>query len=458
MTGTLQRRFLVFAAAACAGFAGWFWLPGTPTDRAAFSATIRGFANPPFFISGNGSHAEPWKLRTLTARVRADTSQAPIVVSLGDDVEGFFQSSPPSPIDLAVILSNFQRLGANKAAVATTLAWESPDPIALIALERSLRKFDSVVTTAPLSRGSIPDLMPPAFRQSSLPLSAVHGDTSSLPVVNRIPLPGVILGGENALAGFQILESEKTTRPPSLLARWEDRVVFAFPLLTVLQRFDFPLDGMEIKPGSYIKLSPKGPFVPIDAYGRMTIEPKFVSPYIEHPAELLIDGGDDLFPDDAPESIILRDSRSAAEAPTRAFSQDLPSTIAAIASDSGIVPETAYPRLPRNYEIVLLAAVAALLAGICLLPPFPRNIGFLLIAGIFLAAQSITTAIAGIWLPGLPLLAATLTASLIASCLPQKASSSRLPIAKHFTGKKRPLPKARRIRKLPAPKLPKNCA
>lgn len=423
MTGSFHRRFWVWLAAAGVAAACWWLLPGSRTDRAAFETVARGFANPPFFISGNGSHASPWRLRTFGSTGKPDTRQAPVIVSLGDDVEGFFQSKPPSPIDLAVVLTNFQRLGANKAATATVLAWDTPDPIGLIALEKAIGRFDSLVMAAPLTRGAVPEPLPPAFRNASVAVDSVRGDASAFPVVNRIPLTGVILGDENTLAGFQSLEAEKPARFAPLLARWEDRVVFAFPLLTVLQRLDLTVDGVEIHPGEYIKLGPDGPTVPIDRYGRLAIPLKPVSPYAVISAEALIDGGDDLFPKQAPEPVVLRDDRSGAEPSTRAFSRMLPATIAAIASDTGLAGAMDHPRISAKRELGLLAIVATAAALVCGLGAFPRNIAFLSIAAVCAASQFIGFAFAATWLPGLPALAAILCAALVSAIIPVRPAA-----------------------------------
>jgi hypothetical protein len=418
VTGSFHRRFWVWLAAAGVAAACWWLLPGGRLDRTAFEIVARGFANPPFFISGNGSHTSPWRLRTFGLTGKPDTRQAPVIVSLGDDVEGFFQSKPPSPIDLAVVLTNFQRLGAKKAATATVLAWDAPDPIGLIALEKAISRFDSLVMAAPLTRGAVPDPLPPAFRNASVAIDSVRGDPSSFPVVNRIPLTGVILGDEKTLAGFQSLEAEKPTRFAPLLARWDDRVVFAFPLLTVLQRLDLTVNGVEIHPGEYIKLGPDGPTVPIDRYGRLAIPLKPVSPYAVISAEALVDGGDDLFPKQAPEPVVLRDDRSGAEPATRAFSRMLPAMIAAIASDTGLAGARDHPRIGTKWELGLLAIVATAAALVGGLNAFPRNIAFLMIAAVCAASQFVGFAFAATWLPGLPALAAILCAALIAAIIP----------------------------------------
>ena len=405
MTGRLQRRFKVWLAAAATVTVAWLWLPGTALDRAAFSVVARGFANPPFFISGNGSHASPWKLRTFVSHAKPDSRQSPAIVSLGDDPEGVFQSSPPSPIDLSVILANLQRLGAKRAATAAVLAWDAPDPIGLTALDKAISRFDSLVMAAPLSRGAVPEPMPPAFRKASIAREKIRGDVSSLPVVNRIPIPGIILGRENTLAGFQLLESEPATDFTPLLARWEDRIVFSFPLLTVLQGLELPLDGIEIHPGQFLKLSRDGPILPIDQYGRLTIPLKPLAPGAEIPAEALIDGGEELFPKQAPGSVILRDLRSAAEPATRVYSRQLPALIATITS-AGLAPEHEFRRLSKGWEISSLLLVCLALAACTRLADFPRTIAFLSIATFCITAQFVAAGSAMLWLPGLPALAA----------------------------------------------------
>jgi hypothetical protein len=224
--------------------------------------------------------------------------------------------------------------------------------------------------------------------------------------VNRIPLSGVILGQENTVAGFQVLDSEPRARFAPLLARWEDRVVFAFPLLTVLQRLELTPDKVEIRLGEYLKLGPNGPTVPLDRFGRLAVPLRSVSPFAEIPAELLIDGGDEIFPKQAPEPVILRDDRSGAEPATRSFSKNLPAMVAAIASDTGLAPAHDYRRLQAKWELLALLFVALGLAAVCGLPAFARNIGFLTITTVCLAAQSIAAASAMLWLPGIPALAA----------------------------------------------------
>ena len=470
MTSSLHRRLRLLLISAAA-LAVWIVVPGSGWDRAAFATVASSFVNPPLFVSGQGTRAEPWKLRAFSSKSKLDHRNAPVIVALEDDPEGFFQSSPPAPIDLAVIFSNFHRLGAKKAATAAVLAWESPDPIGLAALEKSLARFDSLVLAAPLSRGAVASSMPPAFRRASIPLAAISGNTSSLPVVNRIPIPGVILGGENAQAGFSVLEAEAVGGFPPLLARWEDRVVFGFPLLTVLQRLNLPTSGVEVRLGEYLKLSADGPILPIDDYGRLAVPLKPICGFAEISAEALIDGGDELFPQQAPDPVILRDDRSAVEPATRIFSQNLSAVIAAIASNEGLAELREYRRLPPVWEIEFLAIFVVVLTMLCKASDFTRRLGFLVVAGVSLSVQWIALGMASVWLPGLAVLAAILTA-LVASrliremaptpkpaieILPKPAPEVAKPrapakkaAAKQVPAKKAPAKKAARTKKSPS--------
>ena len=420
MSALVQRRLCALLVSAVVGFSVWFMIPGTPLDRAAFEAVAGSFTNPPLFVSGNGRRETPWALRAFTTGSKPDPRQAPLVVSLGDDPDGFFQSSPPAPIDLAVVLSNFYRLGAKKVATAAVLAWEAPDPIGLAALEKSLGRFDSQVMATPLSRGAAAASMPPAYRRASVPLSAAVGDISSLPVVNRVPIPGVILPGAKALAGFSVLESEKPARFLPLMARWEDRLVFSFALLTVLQRLDLPPSGVEIRLGQYLKLGRTGPIVPIDAYGRLALPLKPIVAYAEISAEALIDGGDDLFPKQAPDPVILRDDRSAADPSVRSFSRSLAVHIAALASGDGVGPVREFPRLREDQEIGLLATIAAGLSLLCGARSFTRHVGAGVMTGALVAAQWIGLGMASVWLPGVPACVAILAAVVVCPFVRQK--------------------------------------
>ena len=426
MSHPLLHRLRVLLGALIPALACWLLLPGTTVDRISLTAAARCFANPPLFVSGKGSHADPWKLRSLASTIRSDERQAPIVISLGDDLDGFFQTNPPSAIDIAVVLKNFQRLGTRKAATAAVLAWDSPDPIGLLALEKVIGAFDSITMAAPLSRGAVPESIPPAFRRASVPLATIRGNANNLPVVNRIPLEGIILGRENTLAGFQSLDSEPPTEFPPLLARWENRVVFAFPVLTAIQRLDLPVSGVEIHLGQYLKLGPDGPIVPLDEFGRLPLNLHHHRPLAEIPAEKLIDGDKNLFPAEPPQPVILRDDRTAAEPATRAFSENLSALVTALSSDTGLSRARILHRLGPAYEFLLLGLLALALTLIARLRPFPRKIA-LLVTTFLVVTLQLTASYHSLWLPGLAALAAIGFTYLVSGLAPPKQSRSVSP-------------------------------
>lgn len=420
MSGSIQRGFCVLLVSAAAGFGVWKSGVGSGLDRIAFGVVAGGFANPPLFVEGQGTHASPWTLRTFSREAKPDRKQAPLIVSLGDDVGGFFQSSPMGPIDFAVVLKNIHRLGAEKVTTTAVLAWETPDAVEYVALEKSLAAFDSLVMTAPLSRGAVATPLPQEFRRASLPFAAVRGDGSVLPVVNRVPLPGVVLGGEKAMAGFSVLESETQSRFLPLMARWEDRLVFSSALLAVLQRLELPLSGMEIRPGEYLRLGPGAPVVPIDRFGRLSVPLRPLPGYAKIPVEEVIDGGADLFPKEAIAPVILLDDRSAAEPATQSLSKSLSAAVAVMSSEGGLAPSHRYPRLPQEWETGILAAAVLVLTLLGGAGDSKRHVGAIALAGGFLAAQWIAFGLASVWLPGIPVLAAIVPAVVVARLIGRK--------------------------------------
>lgn len=402
------RFFSVLLFSAAAACCAWRFLPSGPVDRALVDVVANSTANPPFIVSGDGSRETPWGLRVIAPYRKADPKHLPVVISLGDDREGIFQSSPPSPVDLAIVVKNMQRLGAGKAGISAVLAWEKPDIIALAALDSALAGFSALATAAPLSRSANTTQLPPSFRRASLPLERIDGDSSLLPAVNRISLPDVILGGDSALSGFSILEQETTSANPPLIARWDDRAVFAFPVVAVLVQHGLSVDALEIELGNFIKFGPTGPIIPIDPYGRISTPPGKTGDSKLVRAEALIDAAQPL-PITENSFVLLRDDQSNSEAATLAFSRKVAPLIADISSGAGMSGEQKFHRLDPRWELGVLGVFALALA--CLAPKnrFARQIGFALIAAVAVIAHFIGTAL-DLWLPTLPVLAATLAA------------------------------------------------
>jgi hypothetical protein len=403
---SLQRRFRGLVTAALLGLAVWKYAPLIPgyveLDRAVFAIATRTFANPPFFISGTGSQDKPWTLRTLSAVTPASTRTTEIpVIAIDDDREGVFQSSPPSAVDYAVILRNLKRLGVRHVALSALMAWDAADPIALTAVDSRLAEFDSAVTAAPLTRSAVADPLPLPFYRASLSVKQVIGDVSALPQVNRPALPGTFLGSGKTLAGFSMLESEPATDAPPMLARWKDRIIFAFPIVAALAESGQPTDQIEVRLGSSIKLGPSGPVVPIDAAGRLTSDPR-------HPAGQVIPARS-LIAATALESsgsVLIRDDREEADAETKHFSATVAALQASIMQEASLSPARAFERLPTSWELGLILGLALLTSRLRVKSASRLRFTFALIAALLLIAQLTAVAWCAIWLPLYPSLSA----------------------------------------------------
>ena len=387
-------------------------------ESGLFKTALR--VQPPEILTGNGTHEQPWTILSPALIPKTGSNEIPIIVSIGDDTEHFFQNSPPLPIDVAVILNNFHRRGIKRLGSAAVFSWENPDPISLVALEKTMAGFESLITATPLSRGATPQPIPASFRRASIPLGSVQGSYLQLPVVNRVPIPNVILAGDNGWSGFSALDAEENTGPPHLLARWEDRVVFSFPVLAFLQSHGLPVEGVRIKVGEYFALSTTGPFLPIDSYGRLLSPLKNNAPEKTVPASAMISDTDELAPAGSTAPVILRDDQSAADAQTRGFSRNLSGFVDAVSKAS---VATSYPRLAVRWEVILLALTTLLIGFISGLNRSKTGLLFLMIAGIL--AQWLTARTTFHWLPLTPFLAAAGSATLLCTILPIRRFSAK---------------------------------
>lgn len=385
-------------------------VPGSRLDRFVFQWIAGVVHGPPMWVDGSGSRDMPWSLRAPSEEAVDLTEHAPPVVWVGDDPEGIFQESPPSPVDYAVIFSNMKRVGVRHAACAVVLAWDEPDAIGLMALERALVGFESMVMASPVTRGAVAQPMPQAYRRASLPLTAVVGDQSQMPMVNRIPVADVLLGEGETWAGFSVVESEPDGGQPFLCARWDDRVVFSFALCVVANRLGVPLDAVQIRLGEYVRIGRKGPIVPIDARGRMRVAPKEMAPRVEKPAEGLVDAEKGWLLPVGGESVILADRRGLADAEVRRFSAQVVGMVAAIAGEAGLSERKLYVRLPGIVEWLLVEAVAFGLAALFWLRRSEAGVVLVIFLGLVAGVQFLAFSAVLLWAPGaslcIPILAA----------------------------------------------------
>ncbi|MES2995267.1 MAG: hypothetical protein V4733_00490 [Verrucomicrobiota bacterium] len=391
---------IVTLAAAAAAFAVSVFIPGTALDRFAF----RIFAKEEAHIRGSGTDDDPWRL----THTKSIAPQSHLVVSLGDDTHGTFQSNPPAPLDFAVILKKSRSLATRGVAIGTPLSWDAPYPLGLAALDKELAAFPEVITTAPLSRGPMAEPLPPPFLRASLPVSKVHGNASLLPIVNRIPLPGIICGGDNALAGFLTIDSEISTDAPILIARWKDRLVFSFPLIVALRKWNLTTADLRVVPGSFIALGDNGPRIPIDEFGRLAIPPANAPTSPEIPVEALFDSG--LQQTQKPSAwMILRDDRSGLPAASRDATARFDALLATFATPDRVVR--------RLGPVARLAGLALTCLALAAAAQIHRRLLRRSVAGFAIAGIMLVTWLAlreGYWLSPWPPLAAGIVAAITA--------------------------------------------
>ena len=77
MSGSIPHGLRLPLAALATAIAAWWLLPGSGIDRSTFTTSARAFANPPFFITGNGTHADPWKLRLFSSNTMLTSTISP---------------------------------------------------------------------------------------------------------------------------------------------------------------------------------------------------------------------------------------------------------------------------------------------------------------------------------------------------------------------------------------------
>lgn len=383
----------------------WAILPGTVIDRSFFALTSRCFTKPPFFITGKGSHESPHTLRTPNKQA-APPSDPLLDIAITDDPDLIFQTSPPSPVDFAIILKNLQRLGSKSVAIGMPLAWPSPDVISLVALDRQLDALSSVVTAAPLSRSPVPSPLPPAFRRASVPVSEIHGNTRNLPLVNRVSVPDAVLGKTTSWAGFTALESEPDSGSTHLLARWEDRVVFSFHLLAALADLGGTPSQIEVHMGRYISLGKDGPYIPIDSFGRITIKPSAKNESASIPAEKLLDAPADFLTGQRAGTVLIRNSMSAADEVSLRFSDSLVPTVSLIANPSGTTTSHTFTRIPWISEILLIGSFISVIVGLGNFQKTSGRLALVGLAGLLLILHLAIFLTTNTSLPILPALAA----------------------------------------------------
>jgi hypothetical protein len=404
----IPRRYASILCASIVGGVACWLIPGSPVERYAFLFTTIPFTGAQTTIDGDGSSEKPYAHK-ISKQIDFKEISQPLDITITDDPNQIFQSSPPSPVDYAIILKNLTRLHQDSIAIGTPLTWTEPEAIPLAALDQQLDTIPNLITAAPLSRGSVPSPIPPAFRRASIPLSQLHGNTALIPVVNRIPIPDVLLGNKSSFAGFTALESEPDQDAYPLIAIWDDRVVLSFHLLAALNHLNVPPSSIQIHIGRHIHLGKKSYYIPIDNYGRLSLYPEPFKTIKTNPlpAEELIDATEDTFRKNTFKPIIIRNIHSAQELPSIDFSNSLIQTITLFSNSSNGFSIKYYSSLTKDIEILLVAAMLCLIFGIQnFYPGRDARKPLLVFSAVIFVFHFLIVHLTTTWIPTLPVLSA----------------------------------------------------
>lgn len=438
----LSIRIYSLILSTVAGVVTCLLLPTTTVEKATFALTANVLTRSNSLHFGEGTEQKPYALGSIQKQVSPKKS-APTEILLTDDPNQIFQSSPPSPLDLALILHNLKRLNQTSIAIGTPLHWVNPDLMPLQALDRQLDQIPHLITTSPLSRTTAPSPIPPAFRRASLPLSKIHGNHSLVPVVNRTSLPDVVLGNQNALAGFSILDSEPSSKTPHLIAKWNDRVVFSFTFLCTLQHLNIPLDSIQVHMGRHIDLGKDRLYIPIDDFGRLIHLPeiKKSNTSYEVPAENLIDAPDDMFVKLSHQPIVIRNAHSNQEPASLDYSNSLSNSLVVMSEPDNSFAIKQLDRPSILSELLFISAVITLIFS--LQSHFPSSKALVYLFGVALGIVLLHFAIVYFtttWIPTLPSLAALATAGFFCR---DKSNKARKKIMQQRRNRKSSIPTAK---------------
>ncbi|MDP4625933.1 MAG: hypothetical protein NWT08_12430 [Akkermansiaceae bacterium] len=400
----IRRHYTLLLLVAVA-FIGFAVIPGCFPDRVLLSLSTFAAKDSRSFFTGDGSQASPYRLHTFGLGIGKTPEKKPTIISINDDPDQVFQASPPSPVDFAIILRNLKRLGMDRVAISFPLTWEETDAISLAALDRQLDAIPALATAAPLSRGAVPSPIPPAFRRASVPLSEIRGNTELLPAVNRIAIPNAILGNKTSLAGFTRIESEPEGASPYLLARWgEDHAVLSFVLIAAMDHYQIPPSALQIRLGEFISLSARGPFIPIDEYGRLDFSIPTDTPGDSIAMESLLRMDESKHNKNNFLPAILRSDLSATEDASAAYAKSLAPTIAALCDPTYAGDVRTFRRLPLAVEIFLLLSLVSLAYGLFHSRKHPWKADVAAAVVGISGTHFIAVATTSTWLPTLPAL------------------------------------------------------
>lgn len=209
---------------------------------------------------------------SMMVRELVKQQQSPEIrlITVTDDEEHIFESSPPSPLDYAVMMDHILKRGSKSISLTTQMAWDDEPGMQAQTLSNQLEKFPRAVFAVPVKRGATAATPPPSLARSLVKHEQWKSSYRQLPVINQVALPAHIDGGAHTLAGFNLIESEdQETGRLQLFANWQEHGLLPSIDLLILMNFHgvSPKD-LIVTRDSVLRLGENGPVIPMDRYGR----------------------------------------------------------------------------------------------------------------------------------------------------------------------------------------------
>jgi hypothetical protein len=224
-----------------------------------------------------------------------------------------------------------------------------------------------------------------------------------------LAVPNAELGGSRSLAGFSLLENEADPGDGArhLVARWNDRILFAFPLAVEITALGLDPAEVSIEAGKEIRLGKGGPVFPIDAFGRSPAAAYPVA--IDIPAMRLISEKDPV--PAAGGVLVTRDVRSELAAAEKGWSDGLAGIVQALRAATRFERAKELKRPDPLLELALVAALAFFATWASRLERLPwRIVAALAVVGLGAELLHLFAARRDAWLPPLAMLSPGLVA------------------------------------------------
>ncbi|MBK1829844.1 hypothetical protein JIN77_03850 [Verrucomicrobiaceae bacterium R5-34] len=214
--------------------------------------------------------------QVITSRLlskQPDRGRAFQLIEITDDPDRVYESTPPSPLDYAVMLHALNDRGVENLVFTTRLSWDGDLGLSADALNHQLAPFSHASFGLPLTRGATAQELPPALRRSLIPFSQVSGNRRLIPTVNQVALPAVMSDGEHSYAGFSSIESTPGTADyVPMICQWQDEgLIPSLELLALMSAHDVRPDEVLVHCGRHIRLGMEGLVIPIDSYGETAL-------------------------------------------------------------------------------------------------------------------------------------------------------------------------------------------